>query len=247
MPELNTENNQEKIDAALVDFYGTTTVEAKGDDLPPDPEVAAPPVVEAPVVEEPVVVAPVVEAPVIEEPVFIPTSTATDTDDGFEVTLATDSPLTEKDLDYIFGVAEKRGLDKDETLALIHQQETFLNKGKNLGVESGRKTVMEEAQKVLKAQEDAYNADPLFSTPALRAANEAKIDKVLKQYATPAFQEKFLKSHLKNDVELAKIFHKIGEAMEGDEVRLTGSGVRAPTVAISSEEDRLRAAYPEHY
>jgi len=245
MPEETTAYSP--VEKALVDFYNTTTPkDAPAPDILPDPEVVVPPVVEAvvtppaPVVEAPKaveVVPSVIETPVVE--VEAPKATAVETEEGFEITLAEDSPLSDADLDDIFALAEKKNLDKDETMALIKNKEDFYNRG--------RDTVMGQAQKVLKAQEDAYLADPLFSTPAARIANEAKIDSALKKFGTPAMQEKFLNSHLKNDLELAKFFHKIGEIMEGDEIRMSGASHRAPTEVVDTRESRLMASYPEHF
>lgn len=243
MPEETTAYSP--VEKALVDFYSTTTQkDAPAPEVLPDPEVATPvieaPVVEAPVVEAPVVVAPVAEAPVVEAPVVeAPKATAVDTEDGFEITLAPDSPLSDADLDDIFALAEKKNLDKDETMALVKNKEDFYNRG--------RDTVMTQANQVLKAQVDAYNADPLFSTPAARTANEAKIDAALAKFGGNGFKEKFLTSHLKNDLELAKFIHAIGEVMEGDEIRMTGIAHRAPTQVEDTRESRLMANYPEHF
>lgn len=245
MPELSTDEKQTAVDNALVDYYGTTTVEGQE-----APEVPAPaPVVETPVVETPVVNPPVVEEPVIPPaPEFIPSSTAADTEDGFEITLATDSPLTERDLDHIFEIAEKRGLDKDETLRLVHQQETYLDKGKHLGLESGKQNVMAEAQRVLKAQEDEYLADPLFNSQAVRTANEAKIDIVLNKFGSTKLQQSFREGHLKHNVELNRMLHGIASMMEEDGIRMTGTSQQnAPVKVLTTEEEKLRAAYPEHY
>jgi len=243
MPEETTAYNP--VERALVDFYGTNTdtnpiVETPADiapvitapiETPPAPIVEAPKAVEAPVVVAPVETPP---APIVEAPKAI----AVDTEEGFEITLAEDSPLSDTDLDDIFALAEKKNLDKDETMALIKNKEDFYNRG--------RDTVMGQAQRVLKAQEDAYNADPLFSTPAARAANEAKIDSVLAKFGGD-FKEKFLNSPLKHDLQLSKMLHTIGEVMEADDIRMTGSSHRAPTAVADTKESRLMANYPEHF
>lgn len=246
MPDVITENFS-PVEKALVDFYSTPVskdaaapeIEAEAPVLP-DPEVAAPEVVTPPVVEAPA--APVVEAPpaeVVPPVVEAPAATAVETEEGFEITLAPDSPLTDADLDDIFALAEKRNLDKDETMALIKNKEDFLNRGRN--------SVMEQAQKVLKQQEDAYLADPLFSTKAARTANEAKIDLALSKFGSEDFKKEFLGGHMKNNLQLAKFLHKIGEVMEGDEIRMKGMPQRAPTEVVDSKDQRLMAQYPEHF
>lgn len=239
--------NYNPVEKALVDFYNTPIVK---DTAPAESEAEVPALPDAeaaietpaaPVVETPA--APVEAAKPVETPaapvVEAPTATAVDTEDGFEITLAEDSPLTDADLDDIFALAEKRGLDKDETMALVKNKEDFLNRGRN--------SVMDQAKQVLKQQEDAYNADPLFSTTAARTANEAKIDAALGKFADDKFKNKFLNSPLKYDLDLAKMLHRIGEVLEGDEIRMSGIGHRAPTEVVDSREERLKMNYPDHF
>lgn len=245
MQDQATNDANAKVEAALVDFYNTTTVEDKGSDPVPEaaPEiVAAPEVVAAPVAPEVVTapVTPVVEAAPVTPEIVAPQATAVDTEDGgFEITLAEDSPLSDSDLDDIFALAEKKSLDKEETMALIKNKEDFYTRG--------RDTVMAQANKVLKEQEAQYLADPLFSTPAARTANEAVIDSALKKFATPAFQKKYLESHLKNDVELAKFLHGVGATMQADNMRLMGNASNVPLPKQPSADDVMKARYPEHY
>lgn len=186
-----------------------------------------PPPAAAPVTPPPAATPPVATPPVAPVVPAAPTS--------YEITLADNSPLTDEDLNDIVKIAETRRLTKEETEELVKNKEAVYHRGVSSTIAKG--------QEYLKKQQEAYLADPLFSTPEAMEKSNARIDAVVAKFG-PGLK-KTLQGPLGNDIELARFLHNLGSTMEQDEIRGKGQG---PGITPQNTEEALaRQQYPEHF
>ena len=172
------------------------------------------------------------EEPTTEEP-------ATETpaeDEGYELELEDDSPLSQEDLDAIATEAAEKGYTKEQADAIVKQQESLVSKG-------------------IKVQLDAHNALIAANTAELNADINFVGDKREESFAsikraTDAFGSPELNKVLNdpltgNSLALAKFLKSIGDAMGDDNIEGKGAIPKPP--AENPETSKMKTMYPNFF
>lgn len=160
-------------------------------------------------------------------------------DEGYDLELAAESPLTQEDLDEIAAEASRLNLKKEDALKLITMREATYTKAVN-----AHKTTLEAEQN--KAVQ-AFQSDPDFSGDNGKKSWES-VGRVIEAFGNDDVKAILSQPTHGNNIHLARMLKKIGEHMAPDTIHNNAGG---PRVGAPQQDDpetaRLKRMYPSHF
>lgn len=158
-----------------------------------------------------------------------------ETFEEYELELATDSPLSESDLDAIIAYAEKHNLSEVDAKALLTERESVYNRG--------IETIKEKAFQEFNQQKENLLNDPDFRGEKL---NESltMIDRAIDKLGGEDLRE-FLKGPAGNSLPLAKFLLNVGKQMQED--TFIGKSSVSDGNKPRTQNDLYKDMYPSFY
>lgn len=156
--------------------------------------------------------------------------------EGYEITLEENSPLTQEDLDAIAAEASTRGLTEEQAGELIKLRESMFSRGDEFAKQAEltrQKTAAEEFNKDLDFVGDK------------KAESFASIHRAAKAFGGEDLMKALNDPYVGNNLPLAKFLKKIGDALKADDVN--GKGTFGKKTPENSQVQTLKNMYPEHF
>ena len=173
--------------------------------------------------------------PVTPAPVVPPVAPVAD--EGYDLTLAEGSPLSEEDLNVIAEYASEHGLTEAQAKKLVEIKEGAFKKG-----ETTYKNA--EEAKILKSRAE-LKAAPEFSGEAATQSWES-VGRAIETFGDDAVKELFNTPGIGDNLVLARFLKKIGDAMAPDAAPPAGSGVNIGEKGAAGQTVAQRM-YPEYF
>jgi hypothetical protein len=163
----------------------------------------------------PVVATPTSDAPVIAEAI----KPAEVVDEGYDLELSADSPLTAEELNEIAETAGKFGLSKEDAEKLISDREK--------SYKAGSSKFESAYQEKIAASRKQIETDPDFQGDK-RLETFASINRAVEKFGDAELVALLNTPEVGNNIVIARFLKRLGDTMNSDS--LPGKGVVAPTV-----------------
>lgn len=176
------------------------------------------------------------DAPAGDKPADAPADAPVD--EGYELEIADDSPLTEEDLDAIVEQASRYKLSKEDAEKLIKQKEDAYKRG----VEK----IQSEYQAKIDAQRKEIMADPMFKDDDTSKQSFASISRAIETFGDEDMVKMVKSAEYGNNVVLARFLKRLGDALAPDEKSMTGGKGSAGAAQVDGNE-ALKSLYPDFF
>lgn len=158
-------------------------------------------------------------------------------DEGYELELADESPLSQEDLDEIVEEASRLNLTKPDAEKLIALKEK--------AYKSGAEKVKSEYQSKIEAQRKEIMADPIFQGEQAKKTF-ASMQRAIETFGDEGMVELVKSAEFGNNVVLARFLKRLGDALAPDTDSMTG-GKGTGGKSQDGGNDSLKTLYPEFF
>jgi hypothetical protein len=174
-------------------------------------------------------------------PAGTPPGTTPPTEEGYELELAEDSPLSDEQFDAIVEYASKYNMSKDDAAALLKREEDLIK---------GAKTSAEAVyQQKIQGMKTEMFSHPLFKDEATRKESYAHIARAVQVFGNAKVVEKLKDPENGYDLDIALVLYEAGKALGPDtSAPPVSNGSTGPSERVeNTERARNRRMYSIHF